>query len=526
MKSSDFMDKRISELSRSHSDDFSDLSYSRGREPEEDDDLSYGLTKDDLSSTFHFRPVRPVVSPDSYDSPFQNRASMDYIDPPKSDSKNVGASSDRGLISMIDRKMEEHSKNLLHVMEGLNVRMCQLESRTRKIEDSVDELKDSSEFNHGWTEGKLTQLENILTEIQSGIQDLRDKREISEVQLQLTKLEILKNQEQSQDQKTKTNTSSGQGVLSSVQQQTDQSQPSSVISPQKFPPDPNVSPITSYQSQPPIPIAGQFPAQVSQNQIPSLPQAEPNYLLPMFSLESTHQQYHMLHIQQQQPTSSAPYQPYQTVPQLPISQLLPLPPPVDAQARYLPAHNFEEASYISPQGYNTSIQRTSNAHGLAPPNQQTYFGSNQRVYDQPSRSSEFRTEHVQPSRHSSFRDGYSHSGLPSQYSSSKMKSSEVPPFSPVLASENRFTQLPTAQVLPRALPMASDVDSGSCSNGTGNRIPVDDVIDNIVAMGFRRDIVRATVKKMTENGQSVDLNVVLDKLMKGEVQQESHRFGR
>lgn len=71
MKSSDFMDKRISELSRSHSDDFSDLSYSRGREPEEDDDLSYGLTKDDLSSTFHFRPVRPVVSPDSYDSPFQ-----------------------------------------------------------------------------------------------------------------------------------------------------------------------------------------------------------------------------------------------------------------------------------------------------------------------------------------------------------------------------------------------------------------------------------------------------------------------
>lgn len=90
---------------------------------------------------------------------------MDYTDPPKSDSMNVGPSSDRGLISMIDRKMEEHFKNLLHVMEGLNVRMCQLESRTRKIEDSVDELKDSSEFNHGRTEGKLRQLGNILTEV-------------------------------------------------------------------------------------------------------------------------------------------------------------------------------------------------------------------------------------------------------------------------------------------------------------------------------------------------------------------------
>lgn len=46
-------------------------------------------------------------------------------------------------------------------------------------------------------------------------------------------------------------------------------------------------------------------------------------------------------------------------------------------------------------------------------------------------------------------------------------------------------------------------------------------------MGFWRVMVRATVKKMTENRQSMDLNVVLDKLMNnGEVQNESHRFGQ
>lgn len=95
----------------------------------------------------------------------QSRSSMDYIDHPKAGSEKVGSSSDGGLISMIDRKMEEHSKNLLHVIDGLSVRMCQLDNRTRKIEDTVDELKDSSEFNHGRTEGKLTQLENILTEV-------------------------------------------------------------------------------------------------------------------------------------------------------------------------------------------------------------------------------------------------------------------------------------------------------------------------------------------------------------------------
>ncbi|GMN45976.1 hypothetical protein TIFTF001_015154 [Ficus carica] len=534
MKSSDFMDKRIAELSRSHSDDFSDLSYSRGREPEEDEDLSYELSKDDLSSSFHFRPIRPVVSPNSYDFTFQNRSSMDYIDHPKAGSEKVGSSSDGGLISMIDRKMEEHSKNLLHVIDGLSVRMCQLENRTRKIEDTVDELKDSSEFNHGRTEGKLKQLENILTEIQGGIQDLREKHEISEVQLQLTKLQILKSQEKSQDQKTKTNSrSSGQGVVSSIPPQSNQSQPTPVIYPQQIPPNPNVSPNPSFHSPPPIPIAGQFPPPVSQNQIPSIPQAEPNSIPHMLSSESAHQHYRMPPIQQPQPTSSTLYQQYQPVPQLPPTsqlQYLPLPHPSrdarDPQAHYSSPHNHEEASYVSSQNYNASIQRTSNIPGLAPPSQQTYFGSNPRVYDQPSGGSEFRTEHMQPSRHSSFRDGYPHSGPPSQYISSKMKSSDVPLFSPVLPGENRSSQLPTAQLLPRALPMASDVDSGSGSSGTGKIVPVDDVVDNIVAMGFRRDIVRATVKKMAENGQSVDLNVVLDKLMNGgEVQQGSPRFG-
>jgi hypothetical protein len=58
-----------------------------------------------------------------------------------------------------------------------------------------------------------------------------------------------------------------------------------------------------------------------------------------------------------------------------------------------------------------------------------------------------------------------------------------------------------------------DAGSGSGSGGSGNRRPVDDVIDNVAAMGFHRDLVRETVIKLMENGQSVDLNAVLDKLM-------------
>nr|XP_027102105.1 uncharacterized protein LOC113723037 [Coffea arabica] len=71
------------------------------------------------------------------------------------------------------------------------------------------------------------------------------------------------------------------------------------------------------------------------------------------------------------------------------------------------------------------------------------------------------------------------------------------------------------------------VSGGSGSSGSGNRVPVDDVVDKVTNMGFPRDQVRATVRKLTENGQSVDLNVVLDKLMNdGEVQPPRGWFGR
>lgn len=91
-----------------------------------------------------------------------------------------------------------------------------------------------------------------------------------------------------------------------------------------------------------------------------------------------------------------------------------------------------------------------------------------------------------------------------------------------------YPQLPTARVLPQALPTATGVGGGgSGSGGSGNRVPIDDVVDKLSTMGFTRDQVRATVRKLTENGQSVDLNVVLDKLMnEGEGQPQRGWYGR
>lgn len=94
-----------------------------------------------------------------------------------------------------------------------------------------------------------------------------------------------------------------------------------------------------------------------------------------------------------------------------------------------------------------------------------------------------------------------------------------------------YPQLPTARILPQALPAASAVGGGSGSGGggggSGNRVPIDDVVDRVTNMGFPRDQVRATVRKLTENGQAVDLNVVLDKLMNdGDGQGTRGWFGR
>jgi len=72
------------------------------------------------------------------------------------------------------------------------------------------------------------------------------------------------------------------------------------------------------------------------------------------------------------------------------------------------------------------------------------------------------------------------------------------------------TRLPTARILPQA-----EAVNSSPTAPSGNRVALDDVVEKVATMGFSREQVRATVRRLTENGQNVDLNVVLDKLMNG-----------
>lgn len=88
------------------------------------------------------------------------------------------------------------------------------------------------------------------------------------------------------------------------------------------------------------------------------------------------------------------------------------------------------------------------------------------------------------------------------------------------------TTLPVQHALPTS-GSGAGASSGSTPLST-NRVPIDEVIDKVAVMGFSKDQVKAVVRRLTENGQSVDLNIVLDKLMNGsgDVQPQKSWFSR
>ncbi|KAG1342197.1 putative protein transport protein SEC31 [Cocos nucifera] len=169
------MDKQVTGMSeKSQGGDLFDL-----LNPQEEPRNNGGvIKKEEILSSYDFQPIRTVGS-----WPPMN-AGLDATN-----SKKIGSSSlrysgilepheiakvshdkqrdayDVATVAEIDCVVKKYADNLLHALEGVGSRLSQLESRTRYLESSVDELKVSVGNNHGSTDGKLRQLENILREL-------------------------------------------------------------------------------------------------------------------------------------------------------------------------------------------------------------------------------------------------------------------------------------------------------------------------------------------------------------------------
>lgn len=368
--------------------------------------------------------------------------------------------------------------------------------------------------------------------MQTGVQTIKDQQDIVQAQLQLAKLQISKTDQQSETQTSVIKDSVQQAASAPLQSQ--QQLPSPINHPQSIPvvPPPNAPPQPPPQQGLPPPV--QLPNQFPQIPIPTVPQRDPYLPPPVQSQETPHQQYQLPLAQQQHPQPGAPpQQQYQQTPHPQYSQPAPhlpqqqpsLSPANLPQLQSSLGHHVEEPPYAPSQNYPPNLRQPPSQppSGPPPPPSQQFYGTPPQGYEPPS---------SRPG--SGYSSGYgtlSGPAEPYRYGGSSQYGGKPPQLLPTASvapsGGSGYPQLPTARVLPQAIPTASAVSGGSGSPGAGNRVSIDDVVDKVATMGFPRDHVRATVRKLTENGQSVDLNAVLDKLMnEGEIQPQRGWFGR
>ncbi|KAL3322670.1 hypothetical protein AABB24_039984 [Solanum stoloniferum] len=526
MNTSQYMDKQIMDLSSSLSNnDFINLH-----------DDQHHITGG-VKGVNH--PVRPIKTLPNYNIDWiqvdgarawnsadtktnTNYSSPDSIEPAKLIVEKDLSTIDASLLSEIDHTVKKYADNLLHAIESVSARLSQLETRSRQIEAFVVELKLSVDNNHGNTDGKLRLVENILREVQDGVQVIKNKQDIMDTQLQLTKLQVPKF-EQEIDTHNTTHVDSAHHRASAPLQSHQQFPPVAFAQP-PFPlPPPNAPPPPLQQKIPPqVELQDQFP----QNPIPSGTQQETYFPSTGQAPENSSQQHQQSAPHQQRQTSipPPPHQQYHPSP----SSLYSQPPPPSQAHPPLPSvnpsqpqppliHHPEERHFIALQTYplaNTSQSPSPHPSSGAPVSHQFYAAPPNLLEPSSSRQGPGFASAYGPSTGPG--ESYPYSGSTVQYGSgSPFKSQQLASPSIGQSGGNGYPQLPTARILPQALPTASAVSSGSSSPRTGNRVPIDDVVDKVTNMGFPRDQVRATVRRLTENGQSVDLNVVLDKLMNG-----------
>ncbi|KAL6973181.1 hypothetical protein U1Q18_027361 [Sarracenia purpurea var. burkii] len=517
MKSTEFRDKQIMELSRPQNKaSYSFFDPDEKSEEEEDEEFD-----DDRSVDFH--RIQDHGASWSRPSFFRKYSSMDHID----SAKSTREKDENALVSEVKQTIKEHFDNLLHSVDGLSARISQLESKTRQLENAVDDLKVSAEYNSGRTDGKLRQMENILREVQDDIHFLRDKQEIAETQLRLAKIQRAKITGQSIEQKTAVQAASVLEPASSASEQSPRhllvSSAFSLALPTFCPDAP--TPLYQNATVADAPIATQVHIPIPQSPIPSTPQPESYYFPAGTTLSTTYQQHSIPHTQQQPqpppPIASQLHQPAFNLPQdsqsPQLSQLHPGFGSVTPRTQP-PMTHLEETLPMPSHDHQSSIfQSTSQSPGGLPM-QSFYTDYSQNMHGRPLRrsNSEFPAGFSHKPGPNDFSDMYRYNESPSHYSSLRMKPPQFSPSSLVTGGGSSYAQLPKAQILLPALPTAASVDAGSSSGRTANKAPIDHVVDQVTTMGFRRDLVRATVRKLTQNGQSVDLNAVLDKLMNNE----------
>eukprot|EP00252_Welwitschia_mirabilis_P020633 TRINITY_DN5091_c0_g1_i1.p1 TRINITY_DN5091_c0_g1~~TRINITY_DN5091_c0_g1_i1.p1 ORF type:complete len:542 (-),score=120.38 TRINITY_DN5091_c0_g1_i1:108-1733(-) len=495
---------------------------------------------------------KDLVLPSSYDSrPMKAHNSSEYSESAEAKKEKERRYIEDSTIAAIECSMKHHCDNLLHALESIRGRLSELEHRTKSLELTIGDLKMTIGNDHGETDGRMRMLENILREVQAGVQILRDKQEIAEARTQLEKPQTLK--------KDTVNTSPFQQSGDSNQVEAAGFSPQANLPvPFSFPSQPQTS-LSVPASDTTMPSELQGSAQNQPNAYQSQQQHQvPSAQAPMAPVIG-HQQVHSsvpsvpTDPQYQNtlassappppppPTKSPPYEVPSSMPQVPPNASHMLPYSDHSQPPQVPGHTttFQYGHSDAPPSSGayplppSRMATAPNSYGPEPPYIAASYGTSPSLQPQPTASQQIRLPsspsagrgqqpYEQPfgrtfSGPSSGHPAYA-SGPP--YGDSQSYSGPVyrPHQSdlPMQSSGSGHQRLPTAKAVQRPLPVATSINGSASGNtSSSNRVPVDDVIDKVTSMGFPRDQVKIVVRKLTENGQSVDLNIVLDKLMNG-----------
>lgn len=435
-------------------DDVSEL------DDEDYDELQYYDVDDDRSCDFSFHAFTPLGNTPSPLPNFQSNGLMNQNDTVTTSSvEELGTFDNGALIFQLDDIMKNLSDNLQHRIEGIGTQISRLDDETCKLDKYVEDVKDSAERHHGTTHRKLRQMQSILQEVQDGVLFLRDKHEIAETRLQLAKLQGSK-----RDKINVAQTNPKQPLPMPAPESpchiqfTDLNQQSS-------------NAVTFLEAVSFHPADLQAPEiTVRQSHMPHQYKADPQF--PHFT-----QSYQLNSFQGVVGPENHPYlhHPSQETPNRPSDSYSPS------------VHHFPSG----PARWGSTHE-----HEGGFPHSRNY-------------KSEFHANYIPEFA----RFSNPHSELPSSHEIPNVKPMEFSLHPQEESSRGNYKHIPVAQALPHALATASDVEDGSSSEENANTIPVDKIVDKVTAMGFRRDLVRANVRKLTENGSSVDLNAVLDRMM-------------
>ncbi|KAK9284384.1 hypothetical protein L1049_023555 [Liquidambar formosana] len=448
------------------------------------------------------------------------------------------------VIATVEKTMKKHTDNLMRFLEGLSSRLSQLELYCYNLDKSIGEMRSDLIRDHGEADSKLKSLEKHLQEVHRSVQILRDKQELAEAQKELAKLQLAQkesstgshsqhNEERAappaSDSKKTDNTSDGHN------------QQLALALPHQVAPQPSLPTRPVEQQQPVAPHSQSLPQNVTQQQPYYLPpsQIQP----PQGQYMSSDPQYRTPQLQDisrvaPQPTQS---QVNQTAPQVhpfpqyqqwsqPIPQQVQPPQQPSMQPQVRPSSAAGYPPYPPSQPANPSPAETLPSSmpmqvpfpGIPQPGVSRadtmpygYVGAGRTVQQQPP------PQHIKGNFAAQPGDGYTAAGPYSGLSSGSGNAYMM------YESEGGRTHHPPQQAhFPQGgyPPTSVSLQNPQPTSGANLMVrnpgqpqfirnhPYNDLIEKLVSMGYRGDVVTTVIQRMEESGQPVDFNSILDRL--------------